>query len=63
MPSMTSLRHWRLRPAIATGSWVTFDIPLTAFTGLVTRGHLAQLIFVGDDPTNTVFIDNVLLHR
>ncbi len=50
-------------PAIATGSWVTFDIPLTAFTGLVTRGHLAQLIFVGDDPTNTVFIDNVLLHR
>ncbi|MBL8958269.1 MAG: Ig-like domain-containing protein [Gemmatimonadetes bacterium] len=50
-------------PAIATGSWVTLDIPLTAFTGLVTRGNLAQLIFVGDDPINTVFIDNVLFHR
>jgi hypothetical protein len=50
-------------PAITTGSWVTLDIPLTAFTSLVSRGHLAQLIFVGDDPINTVFIDNVLLHR
>jgi serine/threonine protein kinase len=48
-------------PAIATGSWVTFDIPLSAFTGLTTRAHLAQLILVADP--NTVFIDNVLLHR
>jgi hypothetical protein len=50
-------------PAIATGNWVTFDIPLSQFTGLTTRAHLAQLILVGDDPINTVFIDNVVLHR
>jgi hypothetical protein len=48
-------------PAIATGGWVRLDIPLTAFTGLTTRGHLAQLIMVSDP--NTVFVDNVLLHK
>lgn len=48
-------------PAIATGQWVTLDIPLSAFTGLAARGHLAQLIFVGDP--NTVYVDNVLLHK
>ena len=48
-------------PALATGRWVSFDIPLTAFTGLVNRGHLAQLIISGDP--NTVFIDNVYLRR
>ncbi|MDV7400073.1 hypothetical protein RZS08_52140, partial [Arthrospira platensis SPKY1] len=31
-------------PALATGQWVRFDIPLSAFTGLTTRGNLAQLI-------------------
>ena len=48
-------------PALATGRWVSFDIPLTTFTGLTTRGHLAQLIISGDP--STVFIDNVYLRR
>ena len=48
-------------PALATGSWVTLDVPLSAFTGLTTRGHLAQLIISGD--LRTVFVDNVLFHR
>jgi hypothetical protein len=48
-------------PALRSGQWVRFDIPLTAFTGLTTRAHLAQLILVADP--NTVFIDNVLLHK
>ena len=48
-------------PALATGSWVTLDIPLTRFAGLVTKGNLAQLIISGDP--KTVFVDNVLLHR
>lgn len=50
-------------PALASGAWITLDIPLSQFTGLTTRGHLAQLIIVGVDPVNTVFIDNILLHR
>ena len=48
-------------PALASGGWVTLDIPLTAFAGLTTKGHLAQLIISGD--LKTVYIDNVLLHR
>ncbi len=48
-------------PALATRGWVTLDIPLSAFTGLTTRAHLAQLIFSGDP--KTVYVDNVLLHR
>jgi hypothetical protein len=48
-------------PSLATGNWVRFDIPLSAFAGLTTKGRLAQLIIAGDLPT--VFVDNVLLHR
>lgn len=48
-------------PALATGSWVSFDIPLSDFTNLTTRGHLAQLILSGD--LRTIFVDNVLLHQ
>jgi hypothetical protein len=48
-------------PALATGQWRRLDLPLTLFPGLTTRGHLAQLIISGDP--NTVFIDNVLLHK
>ncbi|MCY3676712.1 MAG: hypothetical protein OXH66_03840 [Gemmatimonadetes bacterium] len=48
-------------PPLATGRWVSYDIPFTEFTGLTTRGHLAQMIISGDP--NTVFIDNVYLHR
>ena len=48
-------------PALATGSWVTLDIPLSQFAGLVTKGNLAQLIISGS--LTTVFVDNVLLHK
>ncbi len=48
-------------PPLATGMWVSYDIPLTALSGLTTRGHLAQMIISGDP--NTVFIDNVYLHK
>ncbi|MDD3011678.1 MAG: T9SS type A sorting domain-containing protein [Bacteroidales bacterium] len=39
--------------------WVSLDIPLSSFTGLTTREHLAQYILVGQ-PTGatTVYIDN-----
>lgn len=47
-------------PPLTSETWVSFDIPLTAFTGLVTRQHLAQLIISGDP--NTVYVDNVYFH-
>ena len=48
-------------PALATGQWVSYDIPLSVFTALTAREHLAQLIISGDP--NTVFVDNVYLHK
>jgi hypothetical protein len=39
---------------------VSLDIPLSDFTGLTTRSHIAQLIFVGAPFGNTtVYVDNV----
>jgi hypothetical protein len=50
-------------PALATASWVSFDIPLTDFVNLTTRAHVAQLIIVSDPGPNTVFVDNVYFHK
>lgn len=48
----------------AKDTWVSLDIPLSDFTGLTTRAHITQLIYVGA-PTgnNTVYIDNVYFHN
>lgn len=50
-------------PALSAGNWITFNIPLSQFTGLTTRGNLAQLIFVSAPSARTAFIDNVLFHK
>lgn len=47
-------------PALGTGAWVGFDIPMSDFAGLTGRGALAQLIISGDP--NTVYIDNVYFY-
>ncbi|MGD8395766.1 MAG: hypothetical protein PVF43_09855 [Candidatus Eiseniibacteriota bacterium] len=48
-------------PALVTGEWVAFDLPLTDFVDLEDTGHLAQLVISGD--TDTVYIDNVYFRR
>lgn len=48
-------------PRFATNAWSSLEIPLSSFTGLTTRAHIAQLILSGDP--GTVFIDNVYFHR
>ncbi len=45
---------------LASGSWVSLDLPLSEYTGLVTRQHLAQLILSGG--LSTVYIDNIYFH-
>ena len=46
------------------GQWVHLDIPLSSFTGLVTKKHLAQIILVGQPSgTTTAYIDNVYFHK
>lgn len=44
-----------------TGAWVSIDVPLSAFTNLVTKEHLGQLVISGNP--NTVYIDNIYLYK
>jgi hypothetical protein len=48
-------------PAIVQDTWISFDIPLSDFTRLLTREHLAQLIISGTD--NTVYVDNIYFYK
>jgi beta-glucanase (GH16 family) len=44
--------------------WNSYEIPLTDFTALTTKSHIAQLILSGIPAgTSTVFIDNVYFHN
>lgn len=48
----------------AQEEWVGIDIPLSDFTNLTTRGHIAQLIYVGIPAgTSTVYVDNVYFYK
>lgn len=47
--------------APALNTWNSLDIPLSAFTGLVNRAHLAQLIMVGTN--STVYMDNIYFYQ
>lgn len=49
------------RPTLVSNQWVSLDIPLSAFAGLVNRGHLAQLVLSGDLPN--VYVDNVYFYN
>ncbi|MGB1217335.1 MAG: T9SS type A sorting domain-containing protein, partial [Saprospiraceae bacterium] len=45
---------------VATDTWVTYEIPMSDFTGLTTTGNIAQLIFSGLPTGSGVFyLDNV----
>ncbi len=48
-------------PALALGAWNSFDIPLSSFTALKTRAHLAQLVVSGTK--STVYLDNLYFHK
>jgi Secretion system C-terminal sorting domain len=43
------------------GSWVSYDIPLSNFTNMTARAHLAQLIFVGSN--SKVYVDNIYFYN
>ena len=46
------------------GKWVSLDIPLSDFTGLTTRAHIAQLIFSGNPSgSHTLYIDNFYFYK
>ena len=50
--------------ALPTGNWVSVELPLSAFTGLTSKAHLAQFIL---GPTTSgitdLLVDNVYFHN
>ncbi len=53
--------HSASTPPFGTMAWKSLEIPMTSFTNLTTRGHVAQLILSGD--VGTVYVDNVYFHN
>lgn len=49
-------------PTLVSQSWISLDIPFTAFAGLASRAHLAQIIFEGTNITN-FYADNIYLYN
>jgi len=48
-------------PPLATQQWVGLNIPMSSFSGLTTKSHLAQMVLSGDLPN--VYIDNVYFNN
>lgn len=48
-------------PVLQSNKWISLDIPLSSFTGLTSRAHLAQLVLSGT--VSNLFVDNVYLYR
>jgi hypothetical protein len=44
-------------PPLASQKWISLNIPLSSFSGLKSKSHLAQLVLSGELPN--VYIDNV----
>ncbi len=47
-------------PTLATGTWISLDMPLSSFLGLTARANLAQLVLAGD--LSNVYVDNVYFY-
>jgi hypothetical protein len=48
-------------PPLSTETWVSLDIPMSQFSGLASKTHLAQMILSGDLPD--VYVDNVYFSK
>ncbi|MEO1384708.1 MAG: glycoside hydrolase family 16 protein, partial [Bacteroidota bacterium] len=48
-------------PTLQSEQWISLDLPLSDFTGLTTKGNMAQFILSGDLPN--VFVDNVYFYK
>lgn len=48
-------------PTLKSNQWVSLDLPLSSFTGLTTRGNLAQLVLSGTVPN--LYLDNVYFYK
>lgn len=49
--------EYTVTPNPSYSNWISYDIPMSAFAGLTTKAHLAQMLFVSSG--STVYFDNV----
>ncbi|GGP02014.1 hypothetical protein GCM10010992_04700 [Cloacibacterium rupense] len=49
-------------PTLQGQKWVSLNLPITAFTGLTTKAHIGQVIFVGTNITN-FYADNIYFYN
>jgi hypothetical protein len=47
---------------LATGSWVSLDIPLSSFAGLTAKDKLNQILFVASGPM-VMYVDNIYFFK
>lgn len=48
---------------LASNAWVSFDIPLTEFTGLTDRSALGLFFFISDNTISNIYVDNIYFYR
>ena len=61
MPNDDSEHELSFTPTLS--GWFAIDVPLSNFTGLTAREHLAQMIIVGVGGGKTVWVDNVYFYK
>jgi Secretion system C-terminal sorting domain len=56
--------HEYVVPTLTLAGWNSYDIPMSAFTGLASKAHLAQMIFSAlPTGSTTVYVDNVYFYN
>ena len=48
---------------LVKGSWVSIDVPLSAFSGLKSRANLAQVVFISDATITDILVDNIYFYK
>ena len=49
---------------LASGNWVSVEIPLSSFTGLTSKDHLAQFILgPASSGITDLLVDNIYFHN
>lgn len=49
-------------PSLGGGSWISIDLPLSSFTGLTSRAHLAQVVLESNSGITDLLVDNVYFY-
>lgn len=51
-----------IAPTLQGQKWVSLNLPITAFSGLTTKAHIGQVIFVGTNVSN-FYADNIYFYN